>query len=182
MRFLVTAADTALAQIEEAARLPMDEDAFRAFYDRTARSLWAYLSRLTGDRQLADDLLQETFYRFCRAGATHENETHRRNSLFLIATNLVRDTMRRRQYAEMVPLETDAHHIDHHAAERTDGATDLARAMKQLKPAQRALLTLAYGQGASHAEIAEILGLKSASIKSLLFRARRRLAQLLERS
>ena len=182
MRFLVTTADTALAQIEEAARLPMDEDAFRAFYDRTARSLWAYLSRLTGDRQLADDLLQETFYRFCRAGATHENETHRRNSLFLIATNLVRDTMRRRQYADVVPLEIDTHHIDHHAAERTEGRTDLARAMKQLKPAQRALLTLAYGQGASHAEIAEILGLKSASIKSLLFRARRRLAELLERS
>lgn len=182
MRFLVTTADTTLAEIEEAARLPMDEDAFRAFYDRTSRSVWAYLSRLTGDRQLADDLLQETYYRFCRAGATHENETHRRNSLFLIATNLVRDSVRRKHLSELIPLETDMHHIDHDAAERTEGRTDLARAMKQLKPAQRALITLAYGQGASHAEIAEILGLKSASIKSLLFRARRRLAQLLERS
>ena len=47
----------------------MDEDAFRAFYDRTARGVWAYLARLTGDRQTADDLLQETFYRFLRAAA-----------------------------------------------------------------------------------------------------------------
>ena len=49
----------------------MDEDAFRAFYDRTARGVWAYLARVTGDRQMADDLLQETYYRFLRAAANH---------------------------------------------------------------------------------------------------------------
>ncbi len=47
----------------------MDEEAFRAFYERTARGLWVYLARVTGDRQLADDLLQETYYRFLRAAA-----------------------------------------------------------------------------------------------------------------
>ena len=41
--------------------------------------------------RLADDLLQETFYRFLRAAATHESEAHRRNSLYRIATNLARD-------------------------------------------------------------------------------------------
>src|SRR5882724_12680587 len=73
----------------------MDEDTFRAFYERTARGVWAYLARVTGDRQVADDLLQETFYRFLRAAATHENEQHRRNSLYRIATNLARDARRR---------------------------------------------------------------------------------------
>jgi len=65
----------------------MDEDTFRAFYDRTARGVWAYLARVTGDRQLADDLLQETFYRFLRAAAIYDSETHRRNALYRIATN-----------------------------------------------------------------------------------------------
>ena len=46
--------------------LQMDEDTFRAFYDRTARQVWAYLARITGDRTLADDLLQESYYRFLR--------------------------------------------------------------------------------------------------------------------
>src|SRR5271169_5022607 len=73
----------------------MDEDTFRAFYERTARGIWAYLARVTGDRQQADDLLQETFYRFLRAAATHDSETHRRNSLYRIATNLARDARRR---------------------------------------------------------------------------------------
>src|SRR4051812_34980182 len=73
----------------------MDEDSFRAFYDRNARAVWAYLVRLTGNRSSADDLLQEAFYRFLRAAATHEDETHRRNSLYRIATNLARDARRR---------------------------------------------------------------------------------------
>src|SRR6202049_810198 len=73
----------------------MDEDTFAPFYERNARGVWAYLARVTGDRQQADDLLQETFYRFLRAAATHDNEAHRRNSLYRIATNLARDARRR---------------------------------------------------------------------------------------
>ena len=80
---------------DASAGLVMDEDTFRAFYDRTARGVWAYLARVTGDRQLADDLLQETFYRFLRAGAPYDSEAHRRNSLYRIATNLARDARRR---------------------------------------------------------------------------------------
>src|SRR5438477_538386 len=82
----------------------MDEESFRAFYDRTARPVWAYLVRITGDSQLADDLLQETYYRFYRAGSTYESESHRRNSLFRIATNLARDAGRRRRRGIDVPL------------------------------------------------------------------------------
>src|ERR1700740_357700 len=83
----------------------MDEDTFRAFYQRTARGLWAYLARITGDGHLADDLLQETFYRFLRAAATYENENHRRNSLYRIATNLARYV--RCRTGRIVPLSTE---------------------------------------------------------------------------
>jgi RNA polymerase sigma-70 factor (ECF subfamily) len=51
--------------------------------------------------------------------------------------------------------------------------------MAGLRQRDRELLWLAYAQGSSHQEIAAALGLKTGSIKLLLFRARRRLADLL---
>jgi RNA polymerase sigma-70 factor (ECF subfamily) len=160
----------------------MDEDTFRAFYERTARPLWAYLARITGDRQAADDLLQEAYYRLLRARAAHENETHRRHYLFRIATNLARDGYRRRSAAPEVvggSIESDA--TDTASAGRTEARVDLTRAFARLKRRERELLWLAYAQGSSHQEIGEALGLKTGSIKPLLFRARQRLAGLLRR-
>jgi len=54
--------------------------------------------------------------------------------------------------------------------------------MSHLKPRERAMLWLAYAEGASHREIADVLGLRPASLKPMLFRARRRLATLLGRA
>src|ERR1019366_6799162 len=161
----------------------MDEDTFRAFYERTARGVWAYLARVTGDRQIADDLLQETYYRFLRAAATHDSEAHRRNSLYRIATNVARDVRRRNLTHPSAGLAGDA--VERVAAGDHAGSTerlaDFTRAMSRLKPRERAMLWLAYAEGASHREIAEALGLRPASMKILLFRARRKLAELLGR-
>lgn len=168
---------------DASASFVMDEDTFRSFYDRTARGLWAYLARITGDRQLADDLLQEAFYRFLRAGAPYESETHRRNSLYRIATNLARD-VRRRNLTRLPPTLTgdDIERVPSgHDAGTTEQATDFTRAMSNLKPRERAMIWLAYAEGASHREIADVLGLRPASLKPMLFRARRKLAALLGR-
>ena len=157
----------------------MDEDTFRALYDRTSRALWAYLSRLTGNPDAADDLLQETYYRFLRAQGRYESEAHRRNSLFRIATNLARDGWRRGAHARLVPLPDAAQgelraRVD--VAGDAQRRTDLARAMLQLTPRERAMLWLAYAHGSSHRDIASTVGVKAGSVKLLLFRARRKLA------
>ncbi len=164
---------------DAAVPLEMDEESFRGFYDRTARTLRAYLARVTGDPTLADDLLQEAYYRFLRARGQYEGEAHRRNTLFRIATNLVYDSRRRARVSPLIatPDQEIADRKDEAGA--TERATDLRRAMAHLKPRERALLWLAYAQGSSHKEIAESLGLRTGSIKLLLFRARRRLAALL---
>ena len=52
-------------------------------------------------------------------------------------------------------------------------------ALERLKPRDRSMLWLAYAEGSSHREIAQVHGLKVGSVKLLLFRARRRLAKLL---
>ena len=173
-----TATSVGQAGAEDAA-LQMDEEAFRGFYGRTAAMVWAYLSKATGDRSAADDLLQETFYRFLRAKVDFENEAHRRNYVFRIATNLVRDRYRRPRI-EMAALPDESQlQASGNLAKETQERSDLQRAMAQLKERERNLLWLAYGQGSSHEEIAGSLGLKTGSIKPLLFRARRKLAGIL---
>ena len=166
-------------EADGAVPLEMDEDSFRGFYDRTARTLRAYLARVTGDGALADDLLQEAYYRFLRARGNYEGEAHRRNALFRIATNLVYDSRRRARVAPLIDAPGLEIADRHDTAGATERAADLRTAMARLKPRERALLWLAYAQGSSHKEIAESLGLRTASVKLLLFRARRRLAGLL---
>jgi len=154
----------------------MTEEAFRGFYEQTARPVWIYLARTTGDPRLADDLMQEAYYRLLRANVVFETDDHRRHYLFRIATNLVRDHRRRpsRETAELA--------ADMPSASTVDQATtqiDVTRAMGRLKPRERSLLWLAYAQGCSHEEIAQVMGVKTASLKALLHRARRRLAGFL---
>lgn len=162
--------------------LQMDEEAFRGFYDRTSRMLWAYLERMTGDRHAADDLLQDAYYRFLRSGATLESEAHRRHYLFRIATNLARDRFRRNRvipphasHDDNAPVAASAERVDVAANRRLD----VSRAMARLRSRDRAMLWLAYGQGASHEEIAEVVGIGRASVKTMLHRARTRLAAFL---
>jgi RNA polymerase sigma-70 factor, ECF subfamily len=181
----VTVSDVELleAQAAEAdAGFDMDEESFRAFYERTARPLWVYLSRISGDRQVADDLLQEAYYRFLRVRQTWDSESHRRAYLFRIATNLVRDRHRRSRGVAVPLREADAACLpssQESVAEAAARRTDLHRAMARLKPRERALLWLAYAQEHAHSEIAATLGVRTGSVKLLLFRARRRLASLL---
>ena len=173
-----------LGAFDEAKRtFQMTEEAFRVFYELTGRPVRVYLGRMTGDDRLADDLLQEAYYKFLRSNATFESDDHRRNYLFRIATNLVRDH-RRRPHVEVAASparqEAVATTADAHNADRVAARIDLARAMDHLKPRERSLLWLAYAQGWSHEEIAAALGVKTASLKAMLFRARHRLAVLLQ--
>lgn len=188
--------DLTLSEIErlEAVRaqdvaFEMDEEAFRSFYDRTARPLWAYLSRLASDPAQADDLLQETYFRFLRAKSAYESEAHRRHSLFRIATNLARDAHRRKKADplrhagdaadETIGLATSLPAPDA-AIDAMASSAHVQGALQQLAPRERAMLWLAYAHGSSHKEIAEAVGVKAPSVKQLLFRARRKMAALLE--
>ena len=161
--------------------LQMDEETFRGFYTRTSGMLWAYLARATNDPAAADDLLQEAYYRLLRATTTFESEDHRKNYLFRIATNLIRDRFRRPRIDN---AQLPEHGEGDIPAVRRSRAADAAaigsaRAMAQLSQRERELVWLAYGQGSTHQEIAGALGLKTGSIKPLLFRARRKLARIL---
>ena len=161
----------------------MDDEAFAGFYERSARSLWAYLARTSGDRSLAEDLMQESYVRFLCAAhpPSHlaEGEVACRRYLFQIATNLLRDHWRRPKSTSIEEIPEDCFAKNNDAG-RSDSQMMLGPALAQMRPRDRQLLWLAHAEGYSHREIAEVTGLGSASVRLLLFRARRKIARLLE--
>jgi RNA polymerase sigma-70 factor (ECF subfamily) len=166
-----------------AAELPMDNDAFAGFYSRSARPLWAYLARVSGDPALADDLMQESYVRFLCAAhpamVASEGEVAARRYLFRIATNLLRDHWRRPHSTSIEELPEELFAASASSAQ-ADSQAVLGPALAQMRPLDRQLLWLAHAEGYSHREIAEVTGLASASIRLLLFRARRKIAKLLQ--
>jgi RNA polymerase sigma-70 factor, ECF subfamily len=169
----VAAADT--TQRTEPA---MDSDAFAQFYERSARPLWAYLARVSGDPALADDLMQESYVRLLCASVPEDGEVAHRRYLFRIATNLLRDHWRRPGTTSIEELPEELFTSSNGHA-RVDSQAALGPALAQMRPRDRQLLWLAHAEGYSHREIAEITGLGATSIRLLLFRARRKMAHLL---
>src|SRR6266568_4961810 len=175
-----------VVKAQEAERaFAMDEASFRVFYAQTARPLWAYLARASGDRTLAEDLLQETYYRFLRARPDPMNDAHRKNYLYRIATNLLTDHRRRERGIDFTNLPASAG-AEKAGDARTEPRTEAGgmrlefqSAFKQMKAREREILWLAYAEGYKHGEIAELTGIKTASLRPLLFRARRKLAEIL---
>lgn len=156
----------------------MGNEAFAGFYSRSARPLWAYLARVSADPALADDLMQESFVRFLCATRPDDGEVAARRYLFRIATNLLRDHWRRPVASSIEELPEEIFSNPDRTAQ-ADSQAVLGPALAQMRPRDRQILWLAHAEGYSHLEIAQITGLGSASIRLLLFRARRKIARIL---
>ncbi len=159
--------------------LTMSEDEFRCFFAETAGALRRYLRRVCGDPAWTEDLMQESYFRVLRAGLHDLDARQKRNYLFRIATNLIRDHFRRprRETAELTEPHGGADR-----ATASEHRLDVGRVLAMVSERERELVWLAYAEGASHREIAEITGVKVASVRPLLYRARRKLAALLRES
>jgi len=151
----------------------VNQEAFRGFYNRTSRPLRAYLLRMSGRVDVADDLLQESYYRFLAASLPEMDEGQSRSYVFKIATNLLRDRWRRREIPENIDFTKQSCEDDR------ETRIDVRRAFDRLKPRERQLLWLAHVEGFDHKEIARLTGVKVASVRVLLFRARGELANAL---
>lgn len=156
----------------------MDEAAFCDIYERTASQLRAYLYLAVKDAALADDLLQEAYCRLLRARLGDANIHQVRSYLYKTALSLIsdhgREVVRERKRREewSAPAATEGH--------RHELTLDMERLFARLPRRQQTLLWLAYVEGASHREIAASLGMKEGSVRVVLYRARKRLAGMLQ--
>ncbi len=162
--------------VADAGRPRHDRTEFRPFYTETALRRRPISHASHGQTDLADDLLQEAYYRMLRAELPPLDAQQLKNYLFKVATNLARDHFRRPARAE-TPAEKMQ--IADPRAVGSTAAFDIQRVLSSIKPQEREMVWLAYVEGASHREISAITGLKEASVRSLLYRVRQKLAALL---
>jgi RNA polymerase sigma-70 factor (ECF subfamily) len=165
----------------------MNEATFKVLYANTARSIWRYLHRAVNNVALADDLLQDTFFRFLRTPLPEMTLEQQRSYLFKIATRLIQDHWRHSK-RERFWFSSDSSDSSMQTTASHDPTPsqlqrrEMAQHFLGLTPQERSLLWLAYVEGSEHGEIAKTLGLKQKSVRVLLFRARRKLASLIRES
>lgn len=156
-----------------------DAVAFDALLGRHVDAIFAYLLRLTGSHADAEDLTQETFLRVWRKAAAYEPGRVKAGTwLHTIAHNLCMDSFRRRRELPLptaTPEEPDPLADPERLASASEEQRRLESAIARLPDNQRAAILLCQVQGFSNAQAAEVLGIGTRALESLLARARRTL-------
>lgn len=159
-----------------------DAEAFTSLFDDYANAIYRYCFRRTADWALAEDLTSTVFleaWRHRRKMPAHG--TASLPWLFAVATNVMRNQTRAlRRYravlARVPPLEPERDFADD-IAERLDmrqQAHEMLSRLDRLPRREREVLDL-YAEGLSTAQIATTLGIREGTVRSRLFRGRRRL-------
>ncbi len=173
------------------------QEALEKLYQRYYRPVLLFILRIVQDRDMAEDLVQETFIRVYNNRESWQPRSKFTSWLYRIARNLCIDEKRRywnrlvhmdSQYSDsnvnnpVSPLERaedDTGDARNHFASKIDEET-IKKAINQLSPEQREVIILNKYQGMSYIEIAEILGATPESIKQRAYRAHLKLRQILQ--
>jgi len=171
-----------------------DDEAFKLLFERHNRLAWSVIYRQLGSFAASEDLVQEAFLRVYRAAPKYEPSAKFSTWLYTVVTNLClnykRDRARDRlrlvgsdeegesnALEQLAAVEPDEHGDDE-AQKRTQA---VQQAIAELPENQRMALILSRYEEKSYEEVAEILGVTVAAVKSLTSRARTTLKEKLQR-
>lgn len=160
-----------------------DTDAFERLYARHKTTMFNYLLRAAGQRELAEELLQELFLRVFDGRARYEARRPFRVWLYTLARNLLRDRWRRlgrRPQWDDAAVEVcdEAANPEARCSEQ-EQVDRLRAAILSLSPALREVLILSRYHGLAFAEIAAIVDCSEGVARVRLFRAVERLRKIL---
>ena len=172
------------------------EAAYRELIRRYERPIFALLFRMVRDRELAEDLSQETFVKALNAIESYRPEFKFSSWIFKIANNAAIDHLRRREL-DTLSLDGSPHAetpeamqatalqigarqespLDAVEAKELGGAIEIA--IGRLRPEYRSCILLRHVEGRAYEEIAEMLDLPLGTVKTYIHRARNELRQAL---
>ncbi len=173
-----------------------DQDAFAELVGRYQHRLVGVMNHLVGHPDEAEDLAQEVFLRVYRTREKYTPKAKFATWLFTIANNLALNALRDRRRKPAVPLEVpdpsasgpwQANQLaavreepPTHNLQHQELAAVIRRALDGLNDRQRMAVVLNKFEDMNYAEIAEVMGLTTKAVKSLLSRARARLREALQ--
>jgi RNA polymerase sigma-70 factor (ECF subfamily) len=163
--------------------------AFEELVERYQSRLVALMHHLVGNAEEAEDLAQEVFFRVYRSRKKYRARAKFSTWLFTIANNLALNALRARQRRPVVPLQVSsdsgplgARPAEQLVRDRTNQPSQhmqqvelaevIRRALETLNERQRVAVLLNKFEEMNYAEIAEVMGLTTKAVKSLLSRAR----------
>jgi len=149
-----------------------DPDLLDRLIEQYQHRLLRYLVHLTGQRERAEDLFQETWVRVLERGSQYDGRRDFTAWLFTIARNLFIDQQRRRrpESAEQGdPVETNAPSAFDLAAQR-EQSDRISAGMDRLPGEYREALSLRFQEGMSLEEIASVTGAPLGTVKSRIYR------------
>ena len=149
-------------------------------YRRHGAEVYRYAYAVLGNHADAEDVTQTTFLNAYRSLEQGVRPRKPANWLLTIASNAIKQRFRQEQARPRL-VELDER-LAGYEAEENDGPSvgELLTALSKIPPQQRQAIVLREFEGRSYAEIAEILGVTTSALETLLFRARRSLAEELE--
>ena len=173
------------------------DSAFRELIRRYERPVFSLIYRMVRDRELAEDLAQDTFIKVLNHIDRYRPEFKLSSWLFKIANNVAIDHLRRRQL-DTISMDGSPHAMTSDAVEATsfdvvveqesaldelearEMGTAIERAIASLRPEYRSCIMLRHVEGRSYEEIAATLDLPLGTVKTYIHRARHELRKALE--
>ena len=159
-----------------------DQLAMRTLYARHRVAIYRWLLRLVGDETSAEDLLSDVFLDVWRKATSFQGRSSVSTWLLAIARHKALSARRRRADGELdnalAPMLVDPADNPERVLQKKSRENLLRHCLAQLSPQHSEVIDLAYYHGKSIKEIAAIVGINEATVKSRAFYARKKLAQL----
>ena len=159
-----------------------DQLAMRTLFARHRLAIYRWLLRLVGDETLADDLLSDVFLDVWRKATSFERRSSVSTWLLAIARHKALSARRRRTdvelNAELASTVADPADNPELVLQKKNREELLRHSLTRLSPEHGEVIDLTYYHGKSIKEVAEIIGINEATVKSRTFYARKRLAEL----
>jgi RNA polymerase sigma-70 factor (ECF subfamily) len=159
-----------------------DAEAFVLIYEHYSSQIHRYVYRLVGNRELADDITQDTFLRAYQSIGKTASDSNISAWLYRIASNACFDVLRRRKLITWMPILEESDKTDEFTEDDFSGTVIesqmVRRTLAQMPPALSVCLVLRSVEGFSCEEIAEILKIPKGTVFSRLARARESFTQI----